>query len=342
MIGWAVRDADSLADAIAPAALWTPVATLAAVLVVRAADGDRRAGAVAVAARGLSPGAQPRRLAAVGDRAADGRRPQLPVPDLRQPADAVVAAAARREGRPGHRDLDGAADARSSPSSRTAPSWPTTPWSRPTSWAAAGSTSRRRRSASARSSATPASPSRAGGCPTTGWSRCCRATPHKAKAGSSWLGSPPVRLRRQPTAADVLRTFHPSLRLKMLRALVETCRMHPADRHVRDRRRRARSRCSGWRSNSAGLWSALASGVVLLAAGAVAGGIAVRREMACGRPYPGDRAPAVVVVRVAQRGVGHVRRDGRGAVVRPRRQRHPGDEPVAARARRLDRPRRLV
>ena len=53
------------------------------------------------------------------------------------------------------------------------------------------------------------------------------ATPHKAKAGSSWLGSPPVRLRRQPTAADVLRTFHPSLRLKLLRAMVETCRVGP-------------------------------------------------------------------------------------------------------------------
>ena len=43
------------------------------------------------------------------------------------------------------------------------------------------------------------------------------ATPHKAKAGSSWLGSPPVRLRRKPTAADVLRTFHPSPRLKAMR-----------------------------------------------------------------------------------------------------------------------------
>lgn len=36
------------------------------------------------------------------------------------------------------------------------------------------------------------------------------ATPRKAKAGSSWLGSPPVRLRRRPTAADALRTFHPT------------------------------------------------------------------------------------------------------------------------------------
>ena len=59
---------------------------------LRGADGGRGAGAVAVAARGLSPGAQPGRLADVGDRAADGRRPQLPVPAVRQPAHAVVAA----------------------------------------------------------------------------------------------------------------------------------------------------------------------------------------------------------------------------------------------------------
>ena len=67
-----------------------------------------------------------------------------------------------------------------------------------------------------------------------------------------------------------------------------------------------------------------------------------RREMACGRPHPGGRASAVVVVRVAQRGVGHLRRNRRRAVVRPRRQRHTGDEPLAARAGREDRPRRLV
>jgi len=53
------------------------------------------------------------------------------------------------------------------------------------------------------------------------------ATPHKAKAGSSWLGSPPIRLRRQPTETDALRTFHPPLRLKIMRASVETLRIIP-------------------------------------------------------------------------------------------------------------------
>ena len=109
VLGWAVRDTDSLADAIVPAALWTPVATVAAVVVYAALTviGVRVLSLRPV--RGLPPRAQPGRLAGVGHRAPDGRRPQLPVPDLRQPAHAVVAAPARRENRSRNRDLDGAA-----------------------------------------------------------------------------------------------------------------------------------------------------------------------------------------------------------------------------------------
>jgi len=100
------------------------------------------------------------------------------------------------------------------------------------------------------------------------------ATPHKAKAGSSWLGSPPIRLRRQPTAADVLRTFHPSLRLKVMRAVVETFRIVPlivtfAIGVAVLGGLQALASEFGW------LWTALAGGIVLLAAGAVAGTIAV-------------------------------------------------------------------
>ncbi len=100
------------------------------------------------------------------------------------------------------------------------------------------------------------------------------ATPHKAKAGSSWLGSPPVRLRRQPTAADALRTFHPSLRLKILRAMVETCRLIPVV--VTFAIGVAVLFALQWLAIEFG-WpaAALAGGAVLLAAGAVAGGIAV-------------------------------------------------------------------
>lgn len=100
------------------------------------------------------------------------------------------------------------------------------------------------------------------------------ATPHKAKAGSSWLGSPPVRLRRKATAADVLRTFHPSQRLKAMRAAVETCRVVPVvitfgiGVAVLGALQALVLRF-GY------LWATVASGLVILAAGALAGIIAV-------------------------------------------------------------------
>ncbi|WP_280826168.1 Pls/PosA family non-ribosomal peptide synthetase [Mycobacterium sp. OTB74] len=100
------------------------------------------------------------------------------------------------------------------------------------------------------------------------------ATPHKAKAGSSWLGSPPIRLRRQPTEADALRTFHPTIWLKVMRGTVETLRIVPvmltfaigvavlgAIQALAGR--------FGW------LWASLACGVVLLGAGLIAGAMAV-------------------------------------------------------------------
>ncbi len=53
------------------------------------------------------------------------------------------------------------------------------------------------------------------------------ATPAKAKAGSSWLGSPPIRLRRHADTAAQELTYRPPMRLKVLRALVETGRLLP-------------------------------------------------------------------------------------------------------------------
>ncbi|WP_225730882.1 MULTISPECIES: Pls/PosA family non-ribosomal peptide synthetase [unclassified Nocardia] len=53
------------------------------------------------------------------------------------------------------------------------------------------------------------------------------AAPSKAKAGSSWLGSPPVKLRRASETADVARTFDPPPRLRVARGIVETCRLIP-------------------------------------------------------------------------------------------------------------------
>ncbi|GAB17661.1 putative non-ribosomal peptide synthetase [Gordonia effusa NBRC 100432] len=53
------------------------------------------------------------------------------------------------------------------------------------------------------------------------------ATPNKAKSGSSWLGSPPVRLRRTATTSDTSRTFDPPTKLKLARATIETLRLIP-------------------------------------------------------------------------------------------------------------------
>ncbi|MFE5855388.1 Pls/PosA family non-ribosomal peptide synthetase [Streptomyces sp. NPDC056500] len=53
------------------------------------------------------------------------------------------------------------------------------------------------------------------------------AAPKRAKAGSSWLGLPPMKLTRPPTAADEARTFAPPRRLRWARAAVELCRIVP-------------------------------------------------------------------------------------------------------------------
>jgi non-ribosomal peptide synthetase-like protein len=53
------------------------------------------------------------------------------------------------------------------------------------------------------------------------------AAPERAKPGSSYLGSPPVRLRRAALDVDELRTFRPSRRLVRARAGVELGRAVP-------------------------------------------------------------------------------------------------------------------
>nr|WP_203582133.1 Pls/PosA family non-ribosomal peptide synthetase [Microbacterium hibisci] len=53
------------------------------------------------------------------------------------------------------------------------------------------------------------------------------AAPVKAKAGSSWLGSPATRLRRQPNEGDGSRTYDPPTSLRVARALWELCRFIP-------------------------------------------------------------------------------------------------------------------
>ncbi|WAJ45025.1 AMP-binding protein [Mycobacterium sp. Aquia_216] len=100
------------------------------------------------------------------------------------------------------------------------------------------------------------------------------AAPPKAKRGSSWLGSPPMRLRRRPAEADAATTYDPPRRLKAMRAVVETLRLLPVIMSVAIGLAvlgglQALARIFGiW-------WAALASGPVLLAAGAIAGAITI-------------------------------------------------------------------
>ncbi|MBF6329502.1 Pls/PosA family non-ribosomal peptide synthetase [Nocardia transvalensis] len=105
------------------------------------------------------------------------------------------------------------------------------------------------------------------------------AAPEKAKAGSSWLGSPPVRLRRKAGESDTARTFDPPLRLKLARAVVETCRLIPVmvtfgiGLGVLFTLARLAEVTGYW-------FAALLSGVVLLTAGVLAGLCAVAAKWA--------------------------------------------------------------
>lgn len=100
------------------------------------------------------------------------------------------------------------------------------------------------------------------------------ATPAKAKSGTSWLGSPPVRLRRTAIASDDTRTYQPPLRLKFARSLWELGRFIPVVVTV--------GVAAGvllaldWLAGTYSYWIAAAlGGVVMLVAGAAAAGSAV-------------------------------------------------------------------
>nr|WP_067686819.1 Pls/PosA family non-ribosomal peptide synthetase [Nocardia jejuensis] len=100
------------------------------------------------------------------------------------------------------------------------------------------------------------------------------AAPEKSKAGSSWLGSPPVRLRRKAGDSDGARTFDPPLKLKVFRAIVETCRLIPV--MITFGIGIGVLFTLAWLAESAGYWfAALVCGVVLMIAGGIAGAIAV-------------------------------------------------------------------
>jgi non-ribosomal peptide synthetase-like protein len=98
------------------------------------------------------------------------------------------------------------------------------------------------------------------------------AAPQKSKAGSSWLGSPPVRLRRPPQGSDDERTFAPPLGLKVIRGLVELCRIVPVMVTVAIGISVLAS--LEWLAGTVGLAGAAAlGGIVLAAAGAAAAAV---------------------------------------------------------------------
>ena len=100
------------------------------------------------------------------------------------------------------------------------------------------------------------------------------AAPAKAKRGSSWLGSPPMRLRRRPAEADAARTYEPPWRLKAMRSVVESLRVLPV--MVTAAIGLAVLGALQALARIYGVWcAALCGGLVLLAAGGLAAAVAV-------------------------------------------------------------------
>ncbi len=95
------------------------------------------------------------------------------------------------------------------------------------------------------------------------------AVPKKAKRGSSWLGSPPVRLRRAATEFDEARTFRPSRRLKVARGCWELLRLVAPMVSGAVALGVAGALLALWSAVGIG-WTVLLAGPVLIAAGAVA------------------------------------------------------------------------
>ncbi|MCR3720385.1 MULTISPECIES: Pls/PosA family non-ribosomal peptide synthetase [Prauserella salsuginis group] len=92
------------------------------------------------------------------------------------------------------------------------------------------------------------------------------STPKKAKKGSSWLGMPPMPLRRAVESGARDRTFDPPRRLKIARGAVELCRVVPVMCSVALSVLVVAALSAVW--SAYGLWAAaLSSGAVLFVAG---------------------------------------------------------------------------
>ncbi|MEU8466087.1 Pls/PosA family non-ribosomal peptide synthetase [Streptomyces sp. NPDC029003] len=132
------------------------------------------------------------------------------------------------------------------------------------------------------------------------------ATPKKAKKGSSYLGLPPVKLPRSTGDADQSRTYDPPARLLWARGLVELCRLVPVFCSAALGVLTAAALCALATGRGLGLgpeldlgqgpgrglgtWgTALLSGVVLLAAGALACAVsAAAKWLLVGRHRTGE------------------------------------------------------
>lgn len=112
--------------------------------------------------------------------------------------------------------------------------------------------------------------------------------PRKAKAGSSWLGSPPVKLRRRAQDADVSRTFRPPPALRVARTAWEllrivpvfvTCAIGLAILFV----------LAALTASLGAVWAIVLSGPVLLATGSAAAAVSTAAKWALlGRLTPGE------------------------------------------------------
>ena len=116
------------------------------------------------------------------------------------------------------------------------------------------------------------------------------SAPRKAKKGTSWLGSPPMPLRRTVEAADASRTFDPPVRLRLARALIELCRIVPVMCAAALTVLVLAALASVWQTFG-GWAAAFAAGPVLLAA-AIAAGLtaALAKWLLAGRFRAADRA----------------------------------------------------
>ncbi|WIE60099.1 amino acid adenylation domain-containing protein [Curtobacterium sp. MCLR17_032] len=105
------------------------------------------------------------------------------------------------------------------------------------------------------------------------------AVPKKAKRGSSWLGSPPVRLRRAAAQFDEERTFRPPTRLKVARGAWELLRLVAPMVSAGIGLGVATTLLALWSTVGIG-WTVLLAGPVLIVAGAVAAAVSTLAKWA--------------------------------------------------------------